>query len=200
MKSTWNLLKSKLEENKKDLIKELCAELIENALLIKSPYGCCGHIKNLPGTFYINCSKSGKPYVGTGKGRNNKSHYYWIPIVYKFKSEIQNYVVSLVREDLDVTTGNTHQNFTEIQIVKNLYGSSEIGGAYNPSPKKKGNCYILEHQFLYSYPPIVTKEEIDKPWGYNIKDIPILDMKDENYSPQKVAKFVWELIKKDLER
>lgn len=200
MYSTWNLLKSKLEQNKKEIIKELSHEFIDDEFVKKSSYGCCGRINNLPGMFYVNCSKNGNPCVHTGRGVNDKSHYYWIPIEHKFDNSINNYIVSLVREDLDVVTGNTHQDFTEIQIVKNLYGSPEIGGAYNPSPKKDGDNYTIKHQFLYSYPCIVSKEIIEKPWGYNIEEIPVLDMKDENYSPAKIAKFVWELIRKDLDR
>lgn len=205
MKSTWNLLKRKLEQNKKELIEELSSILLEDEALEKSPYGCVGRINNIPGIFYINCSRSGKPCAKTGKGVNFKSrggndltHYFWIPIVYKFNNKIENYIVSLVREDIDPTTGNTHQDFTEIQIVKNLYGSPEIGGAYNSSPKKDGDNYIIKHKFLYSYPCIVSKEKTEKPWGYDIEEIPVLDMKDENYSSEKVAKFVWELIRKDL--
>lgn len=148
MNSTWNLLKSRLEQNKKELIEELSQEFIDDDFFKKSSYGCCGRIKNLPGMFYVNCSRNGNPCVFTGRGVNDKSHYYWIPIVHKFDNLINNYIVSLVREDLDVVTGNAHHNFTEIQIVKNLYGSPEIGGAYNPSPKKDGDNYIIKHQFF----------------------------------------------------
>ena len=207
MNSTWNLLKSKLAQNKKELIEGLSHELIDDEFLKKNQKGCRGRIKNFPGVFYINCGKDGEPSARTGTGRNNKSkggndltHFFWISIVYKFKNTTENYMVSLLKEDLDIKTGNTHQDFTEIQIVKNLFGSPEIGGAYNPAPRKNGDCYILEHQFLYSFPSVVTKERTDKPWGYDIKDIPILDMKDPKYSPQKVAKFTWELIKADLQQ
>lgn len=199
MNNTWKLLQKQLENHKIDLINELTNNLVADDNLQKKSYGSCGHLNNMPGMFYINCSRKGVPCAFTGRGINDKSHYYWIPIVYKNDNCYNSYVISLVKEDLDIQTGNIHHNFSEIQIVKNHYESFEIGGAYNPAPHKEGSSYLVYHNYKYSFPSIVKSESLNKPWGYEISKIPSLDLKDENYSAHKVAEFVWELILKDLE-
>lgn len=184
----WEELEKCLYDNKLDLIKNLATGLNNDESLVVDINGAKGTYKDYSGMFYINCSRKGQPFDKTGHGKNDKSHYFWIPVIYKNKEDVRSYVLSLLQEELDTFSANIHQNFTKLQFLKNTNKGYEIGDQFNPTPEKHKDYYLIKYNRGCAYPSLTEKEM------YNHK----LDMGNYNYSSKEAAKLFWQFIEKDL--
>lgn len=186
--------------------------LVDDDARTTSELGSLGHLPGLPGTLYVNCYKNGKPCpdltgkYSVGNGRNSLSHYFWIPAIYRDGDIELRYLLSLCREDLDVSTGNLHADFTRLQMTRLIHEGPEIGGSANVVAASIKNGWLLEYESDLSF-PVASRgthgygvETDTRPWGHGgFEDkIPVLDMADPAYDPGAVAGFFIELIVRDV--
>ncbi|MCQ2751970.1 MAG: hypothetical protein MJ189_02575 [Coriobacteriales bacterium] len=209
----WDKLKEALSYEKTKLIKEF-SSLLDDCE--SSDNKCIGTYDELEGKFFIGCNPETKRSSGSGKGRFK--HHHWITIIFEHKKnnyvERYSYCLNLCQEHMDLKTGNVHQDFTKLQLNRNLYRGSQVGGQFSPRPgiryiydSQINECLectelLIPNQYIY---PECTKTQKNLPWAKNYIErhasvqIPSFDMKDKNYDAEKVAKFVLDLVKDDIE-
>ncbi len=201
-----------LAEEKAALCRALGSLLEDDGARTVSSSGASGRLRGLPGTFFVNCGRTGRPHQSVGKGASRLAHYRWIPVVYREEGLERSYVIALLREDLDVTTGNLHVDFTKLQISRLAFSGIEVGGQANPVPApmrdadgRPTGAYQLEYQAQGAFPvatsattPHVGSDR--RPWGYPGFEgrIPVMDMADAAYDPVAVARFFFELAAHDI--
>lgn len=140
--------------------------------------------------------------------------YRWIPIICKVdidnKEYIYNYRIDLFRQDIDIKTYNFHlTTLGNLQIWHDLVvsESSEKGGSliadsdFNLTSDK--SAIMMKYPYKKAF-PVANRSEMNSdknPWGYEgfENSIPQLDIKDEKYKAEEVAKFFLNLIRTDIE-
>ena len=199
-------LEGALKFEKHRLCKAIGLQLVEDDERVTMPTGARGHIPGLPGTLFVNCNRAGEPCILTGHGVNGLAHYFWIPAVYRDGDIERSYALALCREDVDVTTGNVHTDFTRLQMARLTHDGPEIGGQANPAPERIERGWCISYLADESFPRAArccggrTVDTDDRPWGYEGFEgaIPTLDMTDPAYDPEAVAAFFLALIVHDV--
>ena len=155
-----------------------------------------------------------------------KDHYHWIDVESQINGSTYKYSLGLCREDMDLKSGNIHQDFTKLQMSRCPYEASEAGGEVNPNPKYDDENYNCKLQYIASncFPIAASNSDITrknrnvhidfKPWGYDNfvckyddeqKISPeemsseIMDRKNPKYDAKKVASFFLQLCAHDIE-
>ena len=158
-----------------------------------------------------------------GKGKNNRFNCYkWITVectCSKGEEYFQsNYSIWMNYHLFDMKTGNAHVLIDgKIQIWKNLipHSGSENGGSIRLPGIGVGlgdinmgeKTYKFYHAPANAYPKATTEgyKSIEWPWGFTkeqieVEEIPVMDMAEPGYDPEKLGVFFNKLIKADLKR